>query len=82
MVLVRVSLFIHMQLEAFLRSRRPLTIGYRPSRLEWVATRGFICIPRHTFVECLAVRHIYKLTKKRKELMVRRGVGNTNIKSA
>lgn len=67
MVLVRVALFIHMQLEAFLSGRRPLLIGYRPRSLEWVMTRGFLCIPRHTFMECLAIRRMYKVTSKRKK---------------
>lgn len=58
-----------MQLEAFLRSRRPLMVGNRPRRLEWVVIRGFPCMRRHTFVECLAIRRMYKVTNRRKKFM-------------
>nr|YP_010133197.1 cytochrome c oxidase subunit 1 [Azumapecten farreri]ABQ96652.1 cytochrome c oxidase subunit 1 [Azumapecten farreri]ACD77253.1 cytochrome c oxidase subunit I [Azumapecten farreri]ACL36014.1 cytochrome c oxidase subunit I [Azumapecten farreri] len=77
MVICSVSLFLHMQLEAFLSCRRPLMVGNRPSSLEWVIMRGFSCMARHTFVECLAIRRMYKVTDRRKKYLA--GVDVNNI---
>lgn len=64
-VMCSVSLFLHMQLEAFLSCRRPLGVGNRPSSLEWVILRGFSCMGRHTCLEVVAFRLLDDVTTPR-----------------
>ena len=33
--------------------------------------RGLACMPRHTFTEVLAIRRMYKVTRKKKKYMER-----------
>ncbi|YP_010576128.1 cytochrome c oxidase subunit I (mitochondrion) [Ylistrum balloti] len=76
MVMCSVSLFTHIQWEAFLSGRRPSMVGNRPSSLEWVALRNFSCIARHTFVEVIAVRLMHEVTMRHKDILEKVELGN------